>query len=272
MKKNLGLISTISILIMILQPNELSSQVFGKYVLEPIPSAMGETKLSFSSINPAYINQNGNYETRLFISPYRYGLKELTPVEAGIGLNIDNHNINFSLFTIGNNLYGESSFELGYAVILADKIIIGASVDYNLMNIENYAKHNMFRIHIGSKLLLTENFSAGFCLLNLNKSSYGSDSLYIWQSGIMGFSYKFSDKIMLDADAIIDITRKTGFSIGFKYSILENLDLRMASRTTPSYYEIGINLKSIYGFNLVLLTQYNSILGISPVIGLTANY
>lgn len=119
---------------------------------------------------------------------------------------------------------------------------------------------------------MTEELSAGFCLFNLGKSSYGNDSLYVWQSAIIGLSYKFTENINFDTDAIIDITRKTGFSIGFLYRLHDNLDFRVATRTEPAYYEIGIKIKNIYGFNLVLMSQYNSILGISPVLGLTANY
>ncbi len=273
MKKHQGIVNVSTFLILFLVSVELSGQIFGKYIMEPTPSAMGSTKLTFTLSNPAYVNINGNYETRLIISPYRFGLKELSPVEAGISLRIeDRHNINFSIFNIGNNLYGESSFELGYAVKIANKIIIGSAVDFNIMKIENFANYNMLRLHIGSKLLLTEDFSAGFSLLNLNKASYGSDSIYVWQSAIIGISHKLSENFIFDADAIIDITRKTGFSIGFLYEIHDNLDLRIATRTEPAFYEIGIKLKNIYGFDLVLMSQYNSILGISPVLGLTTNY
>lgn len=132
---------------------ELSGQIFGKYVMEPLPSAVGRTKLAFNSSNPAYVNIHGDYETKLMFSPYRFGLKELSPVEAGMSIRLaDRHNINFSVFNIGNNLYGESSFELGYAVKIADRIIIGSSVDYNIIKIENYSGRSMFRLHIGSKL------------------------------------------------------------------------------------------------------------------------
>jgi hypothetical protein len=121
-------------------------------------------------------------------------------------------------------------------------------------------------------LTLTEDLDAGFYLRNLLKSSYGSDSLYVWQTAVIGVSYKLIEDAYLDADAIIDLTHKSAIALAFKYSVFEFADLRIGWRNNPSFIEAGILLKNIYSIDFVLMTQYNSILGISPMLGISSTF
>lgn len=260
-------------LIFLLTTEILLSQIFGKYILDPIPSATANSSLFKNSKNPANVFSKENFNSTLRVSPYKYGIKELTPADINfeIGLS-ENHFINTNFFYIGNNLYNEYSTELGYSTKLSDKILVGIAADYSTISIDKFSSQSAFSLHIGSKLTLTKNLDAGFYLRNFLKSSYGSDSLYIWQTAVIGVSYKLLEDVYLDSDAIIDITHKSAIALAFKYSVLEFADLRIAWRNSPSFIEAGILLKDIYSIDFVLLTQYNSILGISPMLGISSSF
>lgn len=257
----------------LLTPEILFSQIFGKYVMDPIPSATAKASLFKNSKNPAGELSNEHFNYAFRVSPYRYGIKELTPADINLQFELsDKHFINSNFFYIGNNLYNEYSVELGYSTKVSDKILLGIAADYSTISIDKFSAQSAFSLHIGSKLTLTEDLDAGFYLRNLLKSSYGSDSLYVWQTAVIGVSYKLIEDAYLDADAIIDLTHKSAIALAFKYSVFEFADLRIGWRNNPSFIEAGILLKNIYSIDFVLMTQYNSILGISPMLGISSTF
>jgi hypothetical protein len=263
----------IVLVMFLLTPEILFSQIFGKYLMDPIPSASANASLFKHSRNPATELSDKYFNSDLRISPYRFDIKELTPAEINFQFGLsESHFFNSNFFYIGNNLYNEYSAELGYSTKLSDKILVGIAADYSTINIDRFSSQSAFSVHIGSKLSITDDLDAGFYLRNLLKSSYGSDSLYIWQTAVVGVSYKIMEDAHIDADAIIDITHKSAIALAFKYSVFEFADLRIAWRNSPSFVEAGILLKDIYSLDFVLMTQYNSILGISPMLGMSLTY
>lgn len=215
--------------------------------------------------NPAGNSLSKNLQFGVGYSPSKYGLKELSQYSAGLKLNVLYFDLGIGYSNYGYELYGENKIFLTFSKNISNKILIGASLIYETVQIKNYGSASLLNTIIGSILIINKNINIGFAFSNPFGVSINSDENQIPVKYSFGFSFYnlYSASLFIAAEK--EVNFPVSFSIGAEYCLVSHLFLRLSAQNKPDTYSAGFGL-SYSPFRLDYAVNSHPILGLSHTI------
>jgi hypothetical protein len=192
--------------------------------------------------NPAGLSQIGWREIGVYYSPSPFGLNELANGFAAYSEPTGLGTFSLGAMTYGYSLYRENKFLLSYSKQIVKDIFIGAAVNYHLVSIRNYGSDGAVYFNIGTLAYFTPDVHFGFSIMNLNQATFGSEDDQIPMVFNMGFSFSYSDALLLSLSLTKDNRYKTSVNGGLEYLIRELLFIRSGISTHPFQYSGGTGI------------------------------
>jgi hypothetical protein len=212
--------------------------------------------------NPAGLSQLKWREIGLYYSPAPFGLSELAN-----GYIAYNEPFGFGSLAIGGMSYGfelyrESKILLGYSYNYNNKFFAGASINYHTFSIQNYGNTGVLYFNVGGLAFITNEFSWGFSVSNVNRASVGNEDDQIPTIISTGLSYRLLEQVKINLALEKDISFSPSFRFGIDYSIIKYLSLRIGASNSPSRFTGGIGINySLFKLDYAVFTH--------PDLGLT---
>lgn len=200
----------------------------------------------------------------------RFLLRELQ--SQGIAVAIP---LKTGVLSIGGLTYGYTQFRstkagLGYSLPLSDRFYAGVQLNYQGFQLaQNYGNVNTVTAEAGVYAEVTENWSMGFSVFNLTRTSlseFQDDRLTTVMR--LGTSYTFSKKLLVAAEFEKSIEYDVRFKSGLEYQAMKDFYFRAGIATAPVEFSFGTG----YDFGNIQLdvgTAYDMLLGWSPHFSLT---
>lgn len=216
--------------------------------------------------NPATIINLKKLSANLFVIPSKYEIKELNPYGANVIYPLNSQfAIGASLDGTFNDLYKNYNMNVNFAYRLNSTFSIGAGLSNSNLNIKNNSKFNSNDLVFGSLINLDSNICLG---LGLNIGNTYDSSNIKFKNIFVSSGIKNIENFSFDAGFNIGINDRTSFVFGAKYSLIDEIDLRIAYKTQPNTLQFGIRLIILESISLTYLVDKNSNLGFSNFISL----
>ncbi len=173
--------------------------------------------------------------------------------------------------TYGFELYRETKALLAYSHSFNNKFFAGAVINYHTFSISNYGKTSVFYFNLGGLVSITDQFSWGFSVSNINRASIADEDDQIPTILNTGFTYNFQDYLKLNIALEKDITFSPSLKFGIDYNIIEYLSLRFGTSNSPSRFTAGIAINySSFHLDYAVFTHQD--LGLTHQVGLVISF
>lgn len=217
--------------------------------------------------NPAGLNQLTNTEIGIYHSPAPFGLTELSNTFIAVQHPFDFGSLGFGIKSYGFELYRETGFTLAYSNNFFDNIYTGVSIEMQRVTIQNYGSDNAFMINVGGVYFLSEEFSTGFSLMNLNRATIGNEKSQRAVTMKMGLGYYPIKNLQLFAAIEKESDRNSTLCYGISFSPINEISLRTGISNVPKRFTAGIGLNYSF-FEIEYAMGYHQILGYSHQFGI----
>jgi hypothetical protein len=165
----------------------------------------------------------------------------------------------------GDANYNTTKAGLAYAMKFGNHFAAGVQLDYIGTTLgEEYGKQSNITFDIGIMVKITEEFTFGahaFNPMHVKLSDYNNESIPSTLNA--GFSYTFSDKLLLTAEAFKNSEYPMEFRTGAEYKFSRIAYARIGLSTNPARYTFGFGLE-MKRLTLDLSSSVHMQLGYSP--------
>ncbi len=173
-----------------------------------------------------------------------------------------------SLSYFGYSLYNESKVGIAYAQSFGDKLSAGVQLNYLYTFIgDGYGSSGNFAVEMGIIYELLPQLYIGAHVFNPTKakitSADGFGHEYIPTILRLGFSYAFSDRVLISLETEKDMEREPVFKGGLEYRLAEQFYIRGGLGTKPTQNTFGFGLHT-GRFRIDLASSFHHVLGYSP--------
>ena len=235
-------------------------------------TAMGSCSASFKDLrsvfaSPAGISYSDQIQSAIYVEQ-RFGINELKSFSGAFLLPTTSGNFAVSISRFGFNLYNESLIGLTYARSLFKDLSIGGSLQYQSIHIEEYGSKSVLGFQIGSALTITKNTSLYLSLQNLHRPHLNAEDR-LPAIFTLGLSYDPSDLVSLHTEIYKELDYKEDLRFGIEYKPSTHLLFRIGGHTYPTQLSFGFGVKILKSIYLEASTQYHTVLGFSPGMGLS---
>ncbi len=179
-----------------------------------------------------------NYAPRLF------ELEELSRASAVIVAPTSVGAFAVSGSRFGFELYREIILTGTYSASLGPGCLIGLNLNWYSLSIQNYGSATCLGADVGLLVTLREGLHWGFAAQNVNGPTVGADKEKIPQVYSTGLSYQPIDESTIGVDLVKDVHYPTEVRLGFEYSLLDLVDVRVGTSSDPSTYGAGIGVRT----------------------------
>ena len=173
--------------------------------------------------------------------------------------------INYS----GDASYNSTKAGLAYAMKFGNRFAAGLQLDYIGTTLgEEYGKRSNVTFDLGIMVRITEQFAFGAHVFNpLHAKISETSNESIPASMNAGFSYTFSDKLLVTAEACKNSDYKMELRSGLEYKFSHFAYARIGVTTNPARYTFGFGLE-MKKLTLDLSSSVHQQLGYSPQVSL----
>lgn len=238
--------------------------------------SMGETAFARKDINALFGNQAGltslnsssvsvNTERRFNIGELsRHTVGFATPTEAGTFGLVVNY--------FGFSEFNEQKIGLAYARQLGKRFSFGAQFDYIGTRINEFGNANTYTVELGILASISQQMDIGAHFFNPLGVDRGIEDEPLESILSFGLNYRPSKNLTLMADVEAELDFTPRYKIGIDYSFSEIFNLRIGAHTEPTSISLGVGLKLGDNFKIDIATAYQTILGITPGIGIRYDF
>lgn len=219
--------------------------------------------------NPAGIAGLKNPQAGIFFCR-QFNLRELTRNHAGFVLPFgDNQAAGLEAGSYGFDAWRENLLAFSYAITIAEKISLGAKVNYLAIVTADAGSVSTAFVTVGTQTKINDQLSLGFSAVNVNRATIKGyagkeEILSLFSAGIL---YQPSEKVLLVADVHKSIAFPLNWSGGLEYVIIPALLARVGVSTHPLTFNSGLGLK-LENIALDFAFSYHERLGYTPHISL----
>ncbi len=212
-------------------------------------TAMGLTSVATSDCWSANNNQAGmafiDKNMFSFYFENRFLIKEMSTQSACFNIKTQYGTLGASLTYSGNANYNTTKTGIAYALKIGSRFSAGIQLDY-LSTIlgEDYGKHSNVTFDAGILFKINEQLSFGvhaFNPLHVKLSDYNDERIPATMNA--GFRYAFSDKFLVNAEALKNSEFPMEFHSGAEYKLNQTAYARIGLCTNPARYTFGFGLE-----------------------------
>jgi hypothetical protein len=260
----------------------LLKSVNGFAIGEHIPagarsSALGGASVAIPDFWSVCNNQAGNVWLKGvsagLYAENRFLFKEMMAQQIGLVLPCKAGAFGILVNHFGNSNYNELKAGLSYARKFGKRFSMGIQLDYLRIHIsEDYGNKNLFSCEIGLMYHSDSHLNIGIQIINpvpIKIITYPPEHL---PSIIcIGLSYKFSNTLLLTAEAEKDLEHKPVFRAGAEYLFANLVCARIGISTNPVSFSFGFGL-DVRRVKIDIASQYQQALGFSPAISIIYSF
>jgi len=201
----------------------------------------------------------------------RFLLKELQTQSFALALPLKK-----GVLSVGAQMFGYTQFRsiksgVGYSLALTDLISVGTQINVHQLRIgQGYGNTLKATGELGVLAKIKEGWNVGFSVYNFSRtllSSYQEDRLTTLMR--LGTSYRFSEKLLVCAEAEKNVDFPLRGKAGLEYQPLKILAFRTGFSTNPIELDAGMGYCHKELFYLDLGSSYNQYVGWSPNVSFT---
>lgn len=238
--------------------------------------SMGETAFARKDINALFGNQAGlTHLTSASISvntERRFNIGELSNHTVGFALPTEAGTFGLVVNYFGFSEFNEQKIGLAYARQLGKRFSFGAQFDYIGTRINEFGNANTYTVELGILASLSQQIDLGAHFFNPIAVDRGIEDEPLESILSFGLNYRPSKNLKLMADIEAELDFAPRYKLGIDYSFSEIFNLRVGAHTEPTSLSLGIGLKLGDNFKIDLATDYQTILGITPGIGIRYDF
>ncbi len=237
-------------------------------------AGMSNTSTTFQDIFSMASNQAGiaflkNPSIGL-IAEQRFSNQDIRQVGILAGMPSQFGSFGMLIQSFGFETYNEQKIGLAYARKLSKNFAIGLQFDYLNTRITEYGNQGTVTFEGGLQAQIIENLWLGASIFNPIRMKIMPDE-YLPTQFNFGFSYRFSDKILLATEVQKDFEYPAAAKFGLDYRIIEALSIRLGVGTAPVQNSFGIGLH-LQQFHFDFAANYHQILGITPTFSMNYDF
>lgn len=163
---------------------------------------------------------------------------------------------------LGNANYGASRLGLSYAQAFSPQLAFGLQLNYHRSAVSEGPDLGAVTYEISVFYRPTDKLDLGFQAINPSGEEWSGEAVQALPSlGRLGMTYRFSDAVLLSAEAASDLRYGERYGLGFEYGLWRFLDLRCGLAATEEYFAtagMGLHWEE---FSLALAYEYGFLLG-----------
>lgn len=238
--------------------------------------SMGETAFARKDINALFGNQAGlTHLTSASISvntERKFNIGELGSHTVGFAIPSNAGSFGLVVNYFGFSEFNEQKIGLAYARKLGSRFSIGAQFDYIGTRIKEFGNANTYTVELGILASITKQVDLGAHFFNPIAVDRGVEGEPLESILSFGLNYRPSKNLSLLADVEAELDFTPRYKIGIDYSFSDIFNLRIGAHTEPTTLSLGLGLKLGDNFKIDVATSYQTILGITPGIGLRYDF
>jgi hypothetical protein len=237
---------------------------------------MGGIGSSHSTLfNPALLAFRTESEMR--IDYYnRYSLKELATVSGGISFFNDKLPVGLHIASFGYDAYRESMFRFSAGKQLNDRLALGISVQYSLLQSELFeTTASRLSTDIGLGWQIVDNWLITASVINMpsiiiDSENIDSERIAAWAVEL-GANWKVMNNLLITGGALRNKENAFEAGIGMEYQPFTDFQLRAGLRSAPFRPSLGIGYR-FSNLTADVVMVYHSVLGFSTGLGLSYSF
>ena len=232
---------------------------------------LGGTGLAAAGLDAVWTNPAGLAETEdeLSAAAYaeqRFGLSELSNANMGVAYGAGAGGFGLQLASLGYAGYRENRVGLAYGRQLTEALSVGVDFVGFGTATEGYASTFDVTFGLGLRLRVRPNLFVGTRIFSPVRTERLPDE-YLPQLLAVGFSYRPSDRITLNAEVHQDADHPARFRAGVAYQPAEEVTVRLGVATEASELSFGLGYRVLDTVELTAGAVWHESLGVWPGVG-----
>ncbi len=230
-------------------------------------SSFGEDAWSFYA-NPAHAADIS--EAGLFYVPSTLGLQEVK--STGISYRDNFFGVDFSgaLQSFGYEIYRETVMSANVSIPLFDFLFVGSNINLNHLFIRDYGTDLAASLDVGSRIFLSDRFSVGLSVTNLNSASMTQSDDMLPQSLAGGVAY-LSDALNLGIEYFKELGFPSAVRVAAEYSPASFITVRTGTASGSGSFNAGLSLR-LAPFTVEYGAMFHQVLGVTHSFGVSVKF
>ncbi len=270
MNRKLGVFITLALVVMLFFVNPRQLAATGdNYLFGGRTAGMANAAVSLYDFWAVSHNQAGlarlenptagvYFENKFLLDALNFGAAAVAyPTSSGV--------LAFSFTHFGFDLYGENKVSLGFARDFGERFSAGIQLNYHHARLaEDYGSTGNITFELGAIYEVLPDLHIGVHLFNPTRAKvadYANERIpTILRTG---FSYAFSEKVIVVLEAEQSSEQKATFKAGIDYQIIDHFSIRGGIGTQPTSNAFGFGFQ-LGRLQIDLASSYHYVLGYSP--------
>jgi hypothetical protein len=203
----------------------------------------GITSTTLFGNNPAIMH---NEHKIILTSNYTnlFGIKDLHCWDIGTLYNFnENNSLYFKSNSIGNEIYQENTYQIGFNHRFDIPISIGISCLFYDLSIVGMDNEQSVGVNLGICYYLNEKFYASSFYGNINSPKICDDKENLPQFYAAGLNWQIHEKVEVKAELFKDTIYPFNSRFGTKINLIKTIDFFTGIQTNPDRFSSGISIK-----------------------------
>jgi hypothetical protein len=172
-----------------------------------------------------------------------FGIKELHCWDCNIRyIFLENNSLTIKSNSVGNDLYQENTYQLGFARRLTIPVSIGISVAYYDLNIKEYLSENAIGLNLGICYYINEKVKATSLFGNVNRPKICNNNELLPEYFAFGWCWQIHDRIEVSTELFKDTIYPFNTRFGIDLKVCEYINLYSGLQTNPDRFSGGISI------------------------------
>jgi len=206
----------------------------------------------------------------------RYALKELATVSGGMCFRNNVLPFGLHIASFGYDAYRESMFRFSVGKLLNEKLMLGVSLQYALLQSELFeTSASRLSADLGVSLCVVDNWWITASVINfpsktLMSENIDSERIAAWTAEV-GVNWQLFDNLLLTGGVRRNAETPLGGAFGIEYQPFTDFLLRAGVCSAPFRPSLGIG----YRFSKIMadvVMIYHPVLGVSTGLGLSYSF
>jgi len=234
----------------------LSFNLFGAFELQQLNSEIigngGICSLHPFGNNPAVFSTDHKIS---FTSNYTnlFGIKDLHCWDFGMHYNLnDNNSILIKSNSVGDKVYHENTFNIGYSWRLNIPVSIGISLSYYNLSVEKFETENSFGLSAGICYFLNEQVTMSTLFGNVNRPKICKNEELLPEYFAFGVKWQINRFFELNSELFKDTLYPFNSRFGTKVNLYRNIQFFTGIQTNPDRFSGGV---AIQMFNIKFISS-----------------
>jgi hypothetical protein len=229
--------------------------------------AFGEDAWSFY-VNPAHAASIS--EAGLFYVPATLGLQEIKSTGISYRDNLLGVDFSAALQSFGYEIYRETVMSANVSVPLFDFLFLGSNINLNHVFIKDYGTDVAASLDVGCRIFLSERFSAGLSMTNLNSASMTQSDDRLPQSLAGGIAY-ISEALNLGIEYFKELGFPSAVRVAAEYSPVNFVTVRTGTASGSGSFNAGLSLR-LATFTFEYGAMFHQVLGVTHSFGVSVRF